>query len=87
MSDINLDTDIAVVGMAGRFAGASNLSQFWNNLRDGVESLTRFTESQLLAAGVDPADLADPNYVPVGAAIPKRYQRPPLDCLRANGYW
>lgn len=70
MSDINLDTDIAVVGMAGRFAGASNLSQFWNNLRDGVESLTRFTESQLLAAGVDPADLADPNYVPVGAEMP-----------------
>ena len=40
MSDSNFDTDIAVVGMAGRFAGARNLDEFWNNLRDGVESLT-----------------------------------------------
>jgi acyl transferase domain-containing protein len=70
MSDNNFDTDIAVVGMAGRFAGARNIAEFWNNLRDGVESLTRFTEAELLAAGVDPADLADPNYVPVGAVMP-----------------
>ncbi len=70
MSDINLDTDIAVVGMAGRFAGARHVVEFWNNIRDGVESLTRFTEEELLAAGVDPADLADPNYVPVGAVLP-----------------
>ncbi|PYV42062.1 MAG: polyketide synthase, partial [Acidobacteria bacterium] len=26
--------DIAVIGMSGRFAEASNLDQFWNNLRD-----------------------------------------------------
>lgn len=70
MSDLNLDTDIAVVGMSGRFAGAKNLTEYWNNIRDGVESLTRFTEEELLAAGVDPADLADPNYVPVGAVLP-----------------
>ncbi len=70
MSDFNFDTDIAVVGMAGRFAGARDITAFWNNIRDGVESLTRFTEAELLAAGVDPADLADPNYVPVGAEMP-----------------
>ncbi len=70
MSDSNFDTDIAVVGMAGRFSGARNIVEFWNNLRGGVESLTRFTEAELLAAGADPADLADPNYVPVGAVLP-----------------
>lgn len=69
-SSTGLDTDIAVVGMAGRFAGARNLDEYWRNLRDGVESLTRFTEEELLAAGVKPAQLRDPNYVPVGAVLP-----------------
>jgi acyl transferase domain-containing protein/thioesterase domain-containing protein/acyl carrier protein len=65
-----LDTDIAVVGMAGRFAGARSIDEFWNNLRDGVESLTTFSEPELLAAGVDASELADPNYVRVGAVMP-----------------
>jgi len=69
-SSAGFDTDIAVVGMAGRFAGARNLDDYWRNLRDGVESLTRFTEEELLAAGVKPAQLRDPNYVPVGAVLP-----------------
>jgi acyl transferase domain-containing protein/thioesterase domain-containing protein len=69
-SSAGFDTDIAVVGMAGRFAGARNLDEYWRNLRDGVESLTRFTEEELLAAGVKPAQLRDPNYVPVGAVLP-----------------
>ncbi len=65
-----LDTDIAVVGMAGRFAGARSIDEYWNNLRNGVESLTTFTEAELAAAGVNPAELADPNYVRVGAVMP-----------------
>jgi acyl transferase domain-containing protein/thioesterase domain-containing protein/acyl carrier protein len=65
-----LDTDIAVVGMAGRFAGARSIDEYWNNLRNGVESLTTFTEAELAAAGVNPAELADPNYVKVGAVLP-----------------
>ena len=46
-----LDTDIAVVGMAGRFAGARSIDEYWNNLRNGVESLSTFTEAELAAAG------------------------------------
>jgi acyl transferase domain-containing protein/thioesterase domain-containing protein/acyl carrier protein len=65
-----LDTDIAVVGMAGRFAGARSIDEYWNNLRNGVESLSAFTEAELAAAGVNPAELADPNYVKVGAVLP-----------------
>jgi len=68
------DTDIAVVGMAGRFAGARNLAEYWHNLRNGVESLTTFTDEELLAAGVDPGLLADPNYVKVGAVMPDMEQ-------------
>ena len=72
MSDTNdsLDTDIAVVGMAGRFPGARNIGEYWNNLRNGVESLQRFSDEELLAAGVAPALLRNPNYVKAGAVLP-----------------
>ena len=29
---------VAVVGLAGRFPGARDLDQFWQNIRDGVET-------------------------------------------------
>src|SRR3954447_22227063 len=35
----NLDNQIAIVGMAGRFPGARDVRAFWRNLRDGVESV------------------------------------------------
>lgn len=60
--DIN-ETDIAVIGMAGRFPGAPNLEAFWANLRDGVESIKFFTDEELLATGVSVEQLRDPNYV------------------------
>lgn len=55
--------EVAVVGMAGRFPGAPDLEAFWRNLREGVESISRFSDEELLAAGVEPALLADPRYV------------------------
>lgn len=55
--------EIAIVGMAGRFPGAKNVAEFWRNLRDGVESITRFSDEELIAAGVDPVLLSDPDYV------------------------
>jgi acyl transferase domain-containing protein/thioesterase domain-containing protein/NADPH-dependent curcumin reductase CurA/acyl carrier protein len=56
-------SDIAVVGMAGRFPGAATLAEFWANLRDGVESVRRFEEAELLAAGESHEAIADPDYV------------------------
>jgi amino acid adenylation domain-containing protein len=43
---------IAIVGMSGRFPGANNIEQFWDNLVAGRESLTRFNSQQALQAGV-----------------------------------
>jgi len=64
---------IAIIGMTGRFPGASTVDQFWANLRDGVESVTTFSEEELLANGV-PAEVAQsPTYVP---------KRPVLDNVR-----
>ena len=62
-------TSIAVVGMAGRFPGARNLSEFWRNLRDGVESITALNDEQLIAVGATPAELENPDYVRSAAIL------------------
>lgn len=56
--------DLAIVGMAARLPGADNVEAFWRNLRDGVESRHEVTAEDLIAAGLDPAVLDDPSYVP-----------------------
>ena len=54
---------IAIVGMAGRFPGAADLRQHWDNLRRGVEAITFFSDEELTAAGVDAGLLRNPRYV------------------------
>jgi acyl transferase domain-containing protein len=54
---------IAIIGISGRFPGAKNIDQFWNNLRNGIESISFFNDQELEALGVDPALLNHPNYV------------------------
>ncbi len=54
---------VAVVGMAGRFPNAANVDEFWTNLRGGVESITFFSDQELLQAGVNASHLRAPNYV------------------------
>src|ERR1022692_235387 len=63
-------SDIAIIGMSGRFPGASNIKQFWQNLRDGVESISFFTEDALLEAGVERSELHQPNYVKARPILP-----------------
>src|ERR1700733_5705825 len=38
---------IAIIGMTGRFPGADSVEEFWQNLCDGVESITFFDKDQL----------------------------------------
>jgi acyl transferase domain-containing protein/glutamate-1-semialdehyde aminotransferase len=47
MSDSEMQ-GIAIVGMAGKFPGAPNINAFWKNLRNGVESITRFTPEEVV---------------------------------------
>ncbi|EHY87756.1 SDR family NAD(P)-dependent oxidoreductase [Saccharomonospora azurea] len=56
-------TDIAVVGMSGRFPGAANIEQFWELLRSGRDGITRFTEEDLRSAGIPVELIDDPDYV------------------------
>lgn len=54
---------IAVVGMAGRFPGARTLTGFWDNLRNGIESIVTLSEDELRSNGVSDKALANHNYV------------------------
>jgi amino acid adenylation domain-containing protein/non-ribosomal peptide synthase protein (TIGR01720 family) len=55
--------EIAVIGMAGRFPGANNIYDFWSNLKNGIESVSFFSNEELLDAGIDEELLDLPNYV------------------------
>ncbi|MER5890868.1 amino acid adenylation domain-containing protein [Streptomyces sp. NPDC001941] len=55
---------VAIVGVALRLPGANDIEEFWANLRGGVESIRRFTEQELLDAGVSRSVLDDPSFVP-----------------------
>ncbi|MFL6192843.1 MAG: amino acid adenylation domain-containing protein, partial [Thermoanaerobaculia bacterium] len=57
------EVEIAVVGLAGRFPGAKNVDQLWENLREGREAIHFFADEELLRAGVDPELVANPDYV------------------------
>lgn len=59
----SIHEEIAIIGMNGRFPGASNVDVFWENLRNGVESISFFTEEELIEAGGDPRQVRDPAYV------------------------
>jgi acyl transferase domain-containing protein len=56
-------SEVAIIGLAARAPGASSLDAFWENLRQGVESVRRFTREELAAAGEDPALVSNPDYV------------------------
>ncbi|MEG4457204.1 beta-ketoacyl synthase N-terminal-like domain-containing protein [Microcoleus sp. N9_A1] len=60
---------IAIIGMAGRFPGAKNVDDFWQNLRDGVESISFFTEEELKSSGIDESVVRDPRYVKARAVL------------------
>ncbi len=62
MHDEN-EYDIAIVGMAGRFPGADNIDEFWQNLVSGKESISILSDDEIIKSGVDPAVLDDPNYI------------------------
>ncbi|MCP4154674.1 MAG: acyltransferase domain-containing protein, partial [bacterium] len=57
------DDSIAVIGMTCRFPGAENINEFWENLKNGIESITFFSHKELEEAGVPLQILEKPNYV------------------------
>src|SRR5579875_1278778 len=84
---------IAIVGMAGRFPGASSVAELWQNLCDGRESISRFRDDELeyssgsanvKARGIlEDVDLFDASffqYLPREAELADPQQRVLLEC-------
>jgi len=74
----NFDTSehfgkVAIIGMGGRFPRARNIDEFWQNLRNGVESISFFTNEELEFSALDSATeiatLNNPNYVKAAAVL------------------
>ena len=61
--------EIAIVGMAGRFPGAASVAEFWEVARTGRETISRFTEEELAAAGVPAEVRSRPDFVPAGGLL------------------
>lgn len=60
---------IAVVGMAGRFPQARSINELWRNLSEGRDCISRFSEDELRAEGVDDATRRHERFVPAGAVL------------------
>ena len=60
---------VAIIGMAGRFPCASNVSEFWRNLADGRECITFFSEEKVTAEGVDASVVRNPRHVRAGGVL------------------
>lgn len=63
------DEELAIIGMAGRFPGADDIDAFWQMLCAGREGLARIERQALLAAGLAPARVDAPDYVPVKGVL------------------
>src|SRR5882724_3010350 len=69
MSDAPLTDRVAIIGVACRMPGARSPEELWRNLRDGVESIRRFSRDELLAAGLSPELIDHPSYVPAAGVL------------------
>jgi polyketide synthase PksJ len=65
---------IAVIGMAGRFPGARDIYQYWDNLKSGKETITFFTTQELLEEGEEPSLLENPHYVKAWGVLENKDQ-------------
>jgi len=55
--------EIAVIGMSCKFPGVSNLTEYWDVLKNGRETIHFFTDEELVEDGMDAVMLQSPNYV------------------------
>ncbi|MBA3531236.1 MAG: acyltransferase domain-containing protein, partial [Ardenticatenales bacterium] len=63
------DTDIAIIGMAGRYPKAPTLAEFWRKLCAGEEFTTFYSEEELRALGIPEEAIQDPHYIRAGGQV------------------
>ncbi|MFG1883918.1 type I polyketide synthase [Micromonospora sp. NPDC049102] len=71
MTDQETGLEIAIVGMAGRFPGAADVDELWRRVLAGQETITRFTDAELAAAGLSVQERRHPDHVPAHGALPE----------------
>lgn len=71
-------SDIAIVGMACRLPGAKNIEEFWQNLKNGVESIAFFSEEEVKNAGISPELYKNPDYIKANPIVDH------VDCFDAS---
>ncbi len=55
--------DIAIIGLSGRFPGASSSDMLWENVSLGKESIRQYTDQELLENGESEDKIQQENYV------------------------
>lgn len=60
---------VAIIGCAGRFPGARNTEEFWDNIARGIESVTELSAEECRGNELDPAIVDTPSYVRRGALL------------------
>jgi acyl transferase domain-containing protein/thioesterase domain-containing protein/acyl carrier protein len=63
MEEIDTSSQIAIIGMAGRFPGANNINQLWQNLLDNIDSLELLKKDELLKLGIPENTIKGKDYV------------------------
>jgi natural product biosynthesis luciferase-like monooxygenase protein len=63
------DLHIAIIGFAGRFPGARDCDEFWDNLLAGRDCISRFSRDALLQAGAASEAIDDPAFVAAGGVV------------------
>ena len=62
-------SEIAIIGLSGRFPGAANVDQFWENLRAGVESVRFLTEQEIQRVERGSEKYRQPGFVSASATM------------------
>ncbi|MDM9630299.1 polyketide synthase [Robiginitalea aurantiaca] len=65
----NSNRDVAIIGMAGRFPGASTIGELWNVLKEGKETISFFSKEELDKA-IPETLRNDPLYVGARGILP-----------------
>ncbi len=60
---------VAIIGMAGRFPKSRDLAEFWRNLCEGADCITRFSREDVVATSYTRDLLDKPNYVGAAGAL------------------
>lgn len=63
--------EIAVIGLSGRFPGAVDIHEFWQNLISASDTIDLLSIDELRAAGVDEELLQQPNFVKAKGVFPE----------------